>query len=176
MEDWKDIAGYEGIYQVSNKGRVRSVCLRHSSKPRVMKQRFAGRNYLYVGLSLNGVQKKYSVHRLVAKAFIPNPYNKPEINHINGDKTNNSANNLEWVTSRENKAHAHKTGLYDEAISNSEIPVIAMDEKTGEEREYKSIIEAARILKLHPGSVARAAKGKYKAGKYKFRYARGEEV
>lgn len=174
MEEWKAIEGYEGIYQVSNMGRIRSIVKRHSSMPRIMKQRKAGAGYAYVGLSLNGVQKKIPVHRLVANAFVSNPENKPEVNHIDGDKTNNTASNLEWVTSKENKKHAHRTGLYDADISNRSIPVIAIDTETGKTEKYKSLIDAARELGLHPGSVSRAAKGKYMAGKYRFKYAREE--
>lgn len=101
MEVWKDIAESSG-YQVSDNGQIRSLRTR---KPCVLKQRILGK-YLIVVLTINGRKQARSVHRLVAKAFVPNPENKPEVNHINGDKLDNRAENLEWVTHAENLAHA----------------------------------------------------------------------
>lgn len=120
-EIWKDIKGYEGLYQVSNLGRVKSLNHYASNgkvnilyKGRILKQWFDGKkNYLQVQLSKDNKDKKFLVHRLVAEAFIPNRENKREVNHVNGIKTNNRVNNLEWVTSKENKEHAIKNGYYD---------------------------------------------------------------
>ena len=168
MEKWKDINGYEGIYQVSNMGRVRSICKRHSSMPRIMKQRKAGAGYAYVGLSLNGVQRKLAVHRLVAKAFVSNTENKPEVNHINGNKTDNCANNLEWVTSKENKIHAHKIGLYDEDARNRSIAVVAVNMKTGDVQEYQSMNAASKATGIIQGSISNSVKYGYQTGGYRF--------
>lgn len=107
-EIWRDIDGYEGFYQVSNLGNVRR--LNKTKPPRILKQSLC-RLYLRVDLCRDGKRKSCSVHRLVAETFIPNPDNKPEVNHIDGDKLNNRAENLEWCTSSENQLHAVATGL-----------------------------------------------------------------
>lgn len=105
MEQWRDAPGYEGLYLVSDLGRVKTC-----ATGRIKAQVFAGK-YLQACLSKNGKAINKSVHRLVALAFIPNPDGKPEVNHIDGNKANNTASNLEWVTSSGNKLHAYATGL-----------------------------------------------------------------
>ena len=107
MEIWKDIEGCVG-YQVSNFGRVKSL---KRGGERIMSLTPNHSGYLQVGLSCNNKVKKCRVHRLVAQAFIPNSLNKPQINHIDGDKLNNRADNLEWATASENIRHALATGL-----------------------------------------------------------------
>lgn len=109
-EIWKDIKEYEGIYQVSNLGRVKS--LKHSKEGKLLKGRVTGKGYLSVALFRNSVRKSNSIHRLVAEAFIPNPENKPEVNHIDENKLNNDVSNLEWVTSKENSNHGTRNLLY----------------------------------------------------------------
>lgn len=95
-EEWKDVGGYEGLYKVSNHGRVWTIKRNHEKKPIVVK------GYLMVSLSKNNKKKLVSVHRLVAKAFIPNLENKREVNHLDEDKQNNHVENLRWVTPKEN--------------------------------------------------------------------------
>lgn len=107
MEVWKDIPGYEGRYQVSNLGRVKSLDYMHTGKPKVMKLTVCKTGYL--SIELKG--KPYRVHRLVASVFVPNPDNKSEVNHINGNIQDNTVGNLEWCTPSENVSHAWKSGL-----------------------------------------------------------------
>lgn len=109
IEEWKDIKNFEGIYQVSSLGRIKSVP-REGTKGGIIKQFLDGR-YMKVHLYKNGKDKFLYVHRLVAIAFIENKDNKPQINHINGKKTDNRLVNLEWSTSKENLEHAVNTGL-----------------------------------------------------------------
>lgn len=99
--EWKLIEGFDGIYSVSNYGEVRN-----NRTGKLMKPRKNEKGYLRIGLTTNGKQKCMRVHRLVAQAFIPNPENKPEVNHIDFDKENNCVNNLEWVTCKENSDHS----------------------------------------------------------------------
>lgn len=106
MEIWRDIEGYEGKYQVSNEGRVKALALEgmgigRSQKEHILRQADL-RGYKRVGLSKDGVVKWYSVHRLVAKAFIPNPNNYPVTDHINTIRDDNRVENLRWVTQKEN--------------------------------------------------------------------------
>jgi len=116
MEKWKDIKGYEGLYQVSNLGNVKSLDriiwnghTKHLHKGRIMKPK--GNRYKDVILCKEGKSKKYYVHRLVAIEFISNTENKPQVNHINGIKEDNRIDNLEWVTASENGKHANSIGL-----------------------------------------------------------------
>lgn len=102
MEIWKDIEGYEGLYEISNLGRVKSLP-RNTTKGGIKTVYKSGKSSYYkVLLCKNGKQKQPTIHRLLASAFIPNPDNKPQVDHINGDKTDNRIENLRWVTKSEN--------------------------------------------------------------------------
>lgn len=104
MEIWKEVEGYEGLYQVSNLGRVKS-------KNKTLHLNTNTYGYKHVTLSKDNVQKTVLVHRLVASAFIGNPSGKPQINHKDGNKNNNAESNLEWVTQESNNRHAIETNL-----------------------------------------------------------------
>jgi hypothetical protein len=112
MEIWKPVVGYEDHYAVSNRGRVRRIKpAKGALLGRCLTPHPTYKGYLLVKFSINSKSHSKSVARLVAKAFIPNPENKPEVNHKDGIKIHNSVRNLEWVTTKENINHAVKTGL-----------------------------------------------------------------
>lgn len=96
IEIWKDIEGYEGKYQISSMGRVKALNYNHSGCEKILKEKQEKNGYKRVGLFKDGRQKLYSIHRLVAQAFIPNENECPLVNHIDENKTNNCVNNLEW--------------------------------------------------------------------------------
>lgn len=105
-EEWRDIPGYEGRYQVSNLGRVKSLPKYHQKKETILKGDVDKWGYIHVRLCLNEkLRRKHSVHRLVAIAFIPNPSNYPEIDHINTNPSDNEVSNLRWATRRMNLAN-----------------------------------------------------------------------
>lgn len=106
MEVWKDIKGFEGIYQISNKGRLKSF--KRVSDGKILSTKNSKGWYLNVVLEYKDKFRSVKLHKLVAEAFIPNLLDKPEINHIDGNKQNNSVENLEWVTRNENVTHAIK--------------------------------------------------------------------
>lgn len=112
-EVWKNIKGYEGLYQVSNLGRVRSFPRKgtHSNNIHILSPGIDHKGYLNVRLSKRCKGHSFRVHKLVAMAFIPNTHNKEQINHINGIKTDNRVTNLEWCTNLENMRHSWNIGL-----------------------------------------------------------------
>jgi len=174
VEEWRDVAGYNGAYQVSNMGRVMSVDrfkVTKLGKQSVVKG--AGiltqrtyRNYKELDLSLNGKAKTHRVHRLVCAAFHDNPENKPYVNHIDFDTTNNKATNLEWCTPLENVNHSkHRmynpvTGNFgaDHPLSKSIDVYEVCIRKIG---EYGSYIEAAASINKPKVFVSSCIKSKY---------------
>ena len=144
MELWKDVPGYEGLYQISNFGNVKSLeridNSNHFHEEKILKQKIFRNGYWYVNLSKDGKHHNYHVHRIVAKLFVKNSLNKPQVNHIDGDKTNNNVNNLEWVTMSENIRHGYKTGL-----------ISTKGEKNGQHKLKRDDVNRIRNIKNnHP--------------------------
>ena len=161
-EIWKDIENYEGVYQVSALGRVKS-----SYTNSILKGCKTSNGYLRVDLCKNGIASTKKIHRLVAQAFIPNTENKPEVNHIDENKTNNMVSNLEWMTSKENCNH----GTRNERMAKTRgIPIIATNITTGESQEFYGTAECARQLGLHQPNITAALKGRLtQTGGYTFK-------
>ena len=152
-EIWHDIDGYEGLYQISNKGRVKSL---YKGSERILKPRDNGRGYLRVQLTKENTSKHIRVHRLVARAFIPNPYNLPEINHIDENKKNNSVENLEWCDRRYNVNY----GTRNERVSRK----ILQYSKSGEFiREWQGAREVERVLGIDNSHINACCRGKLKS-------------
>lgn len=166
-EQWVDIAGYEGFYQVSSLGRVKTVERYEAERNRIIRERIrvpvAVHGYLYCELWKNGKHKRYAIHRLVATAFIPNPDGRPQVNHLDGDKTNNSVTNLEWCTASENERHAYETELthaYDR--SGDKNPMYG---KHHTERA-KQMIKAVHVGRKHTEEAKRKMSKAHKGGKF----------
>lgn len=118
-EIWKDVKGYEGIYQVSNIGRVKSLNYNRTGVENILKPGNNRRGYLTVVLHKGNIPRSKKIHRLICESFIPNPENKETVNHINGIKTDNRLVNLEWASIGENSKHAFSIGLKNVKGSNN---------------------------------------------------------
>lgn len=165
-EIWKDVVGYEGLYQVSNLGNIKSLNYNRTGEERILKPRTDKDGYLQVNLYNNKKLKTFKIHRLVAKAFIPNPDNKPEVNHKDEDKTNNCLTNLEWMTRLENNNYgthnerSSKSRINHQAISKS---VIQYSLKGEFIRKWQSAMQIERDLGFSQSHISECCKGKRKS-------------
>ena len=184
-EIWKDIAGYEGLYQVSNQGRVKSLeryvenRVAQNYQPErirtLMERKKPGQETGYKAIILykNNKGKNCYVHRLVAAAFVPNPENKKTVNHINGDKHDNRAENLEWMTYRENNLHAYTSGLNDSSHRRNRcdsIQVAQYDSDMNLIKVYPSMNEAERQTGIDRTAIGHGIRKGWRYGGYIWKF------
>lgn len=172
-EVWKNISGYDGLYEVSSFGRVMS----HHRKDKILSQGLCSGGYPIVVLSRNGKKRSFRVHTLVANSFIPNPLKKRTVNHKNNNKTDNMVGNIEWNTDQENIAHSFanperrrnkgRTG----ALCKNSKPVLCIDEN-GDSVRYAGATEAGRVLGINQSHISSVCLGKRKrTGGFYWRFA-----
>lgn len=161
-EIWKNIINYENLYQISNYGRIKSlerIIINKYNEKRLFKEKMLSccineNGYYRIGLQKNKLNQEYfKVSRLVAIHFINNPENKPQVNHIDGNKLNNYYENLEWVTAKENTVHAYKNNLANNY--HSEKSVSLYDKNNNFIRSFKSITEASKWRNVHVTTITR---------------------
>lgn len=174
MEIWKDIEGYEGYYQVSTEGRIRSLDRRVWNgrgyillEGKLVAQTLKKDGYLKVKLNKEGEHKHFLVHRLVAQAFIPNPDNLPSVNHKDENKTNNSVENLEWCTVAYNNSYGDRL----KHLARSRGKKVAQIKDGEVIATYYSCVEAAKQINGHNSRISECARGLNEtAYGYKWRY------
>lgn len=165
-EIWKDIPNYEGLYQASNKGRIRHIYLsKQKGNKTLLKSSIRNTScingYLQLNLCKNNIHKNFRVHRLIALTFIPNPNNYPEINHIDENKQNNCVENLEWCTRDYNNKYSKNIAIIQYDINGNFI------------KEWNSITEAAISLNINKGNIQKCCNNKYgykTVGGFKWKY------
>lgn len=172
-EEWRDIKGYEGLYQVSNLGRVKSLpkyrktIYEYVSKPMILSPRARGRKgYLAVALNKDGKTKQFGIHRLVAQAFCPNPNGYVEVNHKDEDKTNNRADNLEWCSRSYNVNYGNRIAKQRLAFIKA---VEMLDENDIVLMEFDSRASAAKYAGVDASNIVRAIQCHRKTGGYYWR-------
>ena len=176
VEEWRDVVGYEGLYEVSNLGRVKSVARMRSGKggaptpvpERIMKQSHDHNGYLKVCLRNGSDKSNHSVHQLVARAFIQNPNGYTQINHIDENKENNNVENLEWCTKKYNNSYGTRLERFSKSRGK---PVIGTNGDVT--LRFDSAREAANALGINASSIAAVCKGRLKTtGGFKWQYER----
>ena len=175
MEIWKDIPNYENLYQVSNQGNVKSVCF-----SKMLKSSPNNCGYYKVELYKDKKPKVFYVHRLVAISFIPNPENKKQINHIDGNKANNNVSNLEWCTASENQIHAINHNLRERSpmigrkgcMHPTSKKILQYDKSGNFIREWDCVSDAAKSLNISTGCISNNLCKRTKSSKgYIWKYA-----
>ena len=177
MEEWRDVKGYEGLYQVSNYGKVRHMMFKNNivekKQIKLLKLYTNKQGRVYISLYKNGHRKNCIVHRLVAGAFLDNPQGLPEVNHIDGNPSNNFVKNLEWCTKKYNAQHAYYNNLTVLRARNEseKKTVIRSDGKI-----YESIRSCAREMGVTQRSINDALQGRRGVRRikgYSFNYFEG---
>ena len=170
VEIWKPIVGYEGLYEVSNYGQVKSLTKKgFNKKPALLRQRDNGYGYMICQLLKNNKRRTMATHRIVAMAFVPNPDNKPQVNHKDGDKYNNVPSNLEWCTNSENQVHKFRVLKCESHGGHPKRKVICCENGM----EYESSYHAARATGISKGCIFNTARGTYgykTAGGYHWKF------
>lgn len=159
--EWRDIIGYEGLYKVSDGGDIKSIKSNKILSPDINQD-----GYKRIVLYKNKTRKHYSVHRLVAEAFIPNPDNLKEVNHKDEDKTNNTVGNLEWVSSKDNCNYGTRNRKI--ALSKNK-PVLQLSLEGDFIKEWESANEVARVLGYSQSNICNCCNNKRKTA-YKFKW------
>lgn len=182
-EIWKDVEGYEGLYQVSNFGRLKRLNYKNSGKDKILKAKNHPQGYLFNPLWKNGKRKNYFIHRLVAMAFLDNPNDYPEVNHKDENQANNKVENLEWCTSSYNTKYSRKKhperyltsykGKRTSHVSKYscyEVNQLSLDGEII--KTWNNIAEIVRETKYNNASITRCCFGKRKtAYGYKWEFA-----
>lgn len=158
VEEWKPVLGFEDFYEVSSWGRLYSIRFN-----KIMADCTSSNGYIRDCLRGERISKSFSRHRIVAMAFLDNPENKPTVNHINADKTDNSVYNLEWATWSENNAHAHKLGLNKSPKST---PISQFDKQGNLINSWPTLASAASYYGISHSAISNNISGKS-------RYCRG---
>lgn len=174
-EIWKDVVGYEGLYSISNKGRIIRLeknrtkgSGNYHKKEIILVPATTKNGYNYVLLYKNKIRKIKKIHQLVSRAFIPNSENKPCVNHINGVKTDNRVKNLEWCTHSENMQHALKTGLI-----KTMKKVLMLDLNGKELLIFDGVRKAGRETGVSNSGISACCLGqRQSAGGYKWEFAK----
>ena len=169
-EEWRDVVGYEGLYRVSDQGRVKSLERKvpkrngeRTVKERILKPAMDKGGYLRVGLCDGKKRKTFKLHRLVCEAFHENPDNKPQVNHINEIKTDNRASNLGWATARENSNFGTRNERIGKKSAITKSKPIAQYTLNGKLlKVWPSLKEAKRGTGFSQGNVSQVANGKRK--------------
>lgn len=167
-EIWKNITDLNGYYQVSNKGNVRSITC-NRCKGVVLKQQLSKKGYNRIRVGLPAGEKfSFSVHRLVAKSFIPNPNNLPQVNHKNGIKTDNRVENLEWCTRSYNVNYGSRIEKQRKALIK---PVVAYSKAYEFVKEFDSLVDASKFAKVDATNISRACRKEGRiSGGYLWKY------
>lgn len=159
MEHWKSVVGFEGLYEVSDQGRVKSLNYNHTGKDKILKPVKGHSCYLQVSLWKDGKTRNLRVHRLVAEAFIPNPNNLETVNHKDEVKTNNVASNLEWMSRADNKRYS----------ANKSVQMF--DRQGNLLATFPSTMEAKRVTGINQSCISKCCRGKLKyAGGFVWKY------
>ena len=157
-EIWKPIKDFEGLYEISNLGNIRSLNFNHTKKVRILKQNTNHNGYKYINLCKNSKQKGLRIHRLVAEAFIPNPNNYSQVNHIDENKSNNKVDNLEWCTCKNNINY--EEGIKKRSKSRCRKVIFKENEKI--KFIFNSRKEAGEFFKTDPSNITAVIKGRCK--------------